>query len=64
MKWFKSLKILAPILLVASISVVAAIAALDAATVKHYKLYEIFGAVLASVITVFGIINMKRITEE
>lgn len=64
MKWFKSLKILAPILLGASILTVGLIITFDAETLSNYKIYEIFGALLASVITVFGIINMKKITED
>lgn len=64
MDWFKTLKIAAPIVLLASIIAVIAILTLDKETLVSYKVFEIFGALLASVITVFGIINMKRLTED
>jgi len=64
MKWFKTLKIAAPIVLFSSIISVMAIVTFDKQILRTYKIFEIFGALLASVITTFGIINMKKITEE
>lgn len=64
MNWYKILKITAPIVLSALIITFIAILTLDTNILVNYKAFEIFGALLASAITIFGIITMKNLTEE
>lgn len=63
MRWIEAARRLLELQIVLLASVMIGLAVMDVEAASYLKLYEILGALTASTITVFGLLNMKRLTE-
>lgn len=64
MGWEKKIKALLVLHLMLLLFTVVSIVRLEPSVATYFSLYEIFGALSAATITVFGLWKMKSLTED
>lgn len=64
MKWDKNLRRILAVQTFVLFLIASGIAVISPEQMQKYELYELFGATVASILTLFGLLRMKQLTEE